>query len=361
VIAIVVTVFAPVIPAAASSPSHPVSNVLLGVSCVDADWCMAVGYTSTTLGPNAVPTTTLVERWDGQHWTIVASPNPAGAKNTQLAGVSCKSASSCVAVGFTAAVAPNHRMPLVERWSGRTWSIDPVPKPPGTDGPLASVSCTSTAFCIAVGYDFAIRWDSGRWTTLATGTAPGAYAVSCTSATSCYAVGGNIAPQRWDGTTWAIAPRDEPGRGTMLGMMGVSCRSAVTCQAVGYTTGSQQTKAARWNGRTWSKVSTPSTAPGYGPSGILSAVSCSRPSSCFGAGAYRYPSSGALVERWNGTRWSVVNGPRGARDSWLHGISCTAPSSCVAVGSAPSPNGSLTLTERWNGKGWSVLSSPNRH
>ncbi|HEU4393781.1 MAG TPA: hypothetical protein VFR04_09140, partial [Solirubrobacterales bacterium] len=74
-----------------------------------------------------------------------------------LRGVSCPSASACIAVGTTAAPGDGHIVPLVESWNGSSWSTqeatDTVAVYGGSNyGRLSGVSCTSASACTTVGY-----------------------------------------------------------------------------------------------------------------------------------------------------------------------------------------------------------------
>ena len=217
--------------ASAASAAHPVSSVLSAVSCVTprASTCFAVGHFSRFLAPDAVPVKTLIERWDGKKWSIVPSPNPDGAKNTELSSVSCTSATNCTAVGYSAAVS-NHIDALVEHWDGKAWSIVPSPTESPASG-LLGVSCTSATFCVAVGNEF-LRWDGRVWSAVPSPSSPG-FAVSCTSESNCVAVG-DAPPVRWDGKAWSIVTRAKPGDGAMRGMAGVSCTSATRLHCRGH-------------------------------------------------------------------------------------------------------------------------------
>ncbi len=128
------------------SPSED-SDVLDGVSCVGASYCTAVGeYVNgdeTVVG-------TLIESWDGSEWSIVPSPNP-GDNFSQLQGVSCYSATSCLAVGQQkTSTSP---IVLAETWNGTEWSVGRSPTAMGASEGLISVSCTTSTACIAVGYE----------------------------------------------------------------------------------------------------------------------------------------------------------------------------------------------------------------
>jgi hypothetical protein len=68
---------------------------------------------------------TLVETWDGTSWTITPSPN-VGTNGSVLIGLSCPSASFCVAVGVGDGT-------LIETWDGAKWMVVPSPSP-GKEG-----------------------------------------------------------------------------------------------------------------------------------------------------------------------------------------------------------------------------------
>jgi hypothetical protein len=132
----------------AASPNdgtHDNELGLGGVSCVWARSCKAVGY---YLNDRNVQRT-LVESWNGSVWSLAASPND-GTHNNVLLGVSCVSARSCEAVG-------NYRngsgaqWTLVESWNGSVWSLASSPND-GNELGLGGVSCVSARSCKAVGY-----------------------------------------------------------------------------------------------------------------------------------------------------------------------------------------------------------------
>jgi len=98
---------------------------------------------------------TLAAVWDGTAWTVTNTINP-GACNL-LSGVSCISAAYCVAVGSSPGF---YTATLVEAWDGSTWTVVPSPNPGGTSNSaiseLRSVSCTSETNCLAVGGELII-------------------------------------------------------------------------------------------------------------------------------------------------------------------------------------------------------------
>jgi hypothetical protein len=188
--------------------------VLEGVSCTSATVCVATGNSYRSLKNTTV--VTLAEGRNGTSWHIQPTGNPPGSFFTNLFGVSCTAARACTAVGFSTDSAGN--MTLAERWNGRSWSIQPTPVPTGaTNSSLRGVSCTPPSGCTAVGSYSAANTD-----TLA---------------------------ERWDGTSWAIQPTPNPPGATNSSLSGVSCTANGTCTAVGSssTGGSSQTLAERYS------------------------------------------------------------------------------------------------------------------
>lgn len=92
----------------------------------------------------------------------------------------------------------------------------------------------------------------------------------------------------------------------------------------------------------------------------LNAVSCTSRKACVAVGYFKNKSgrSFALVERWNGVRWSIQSNPAGSRPSVLSGVSCTSATACTAVGAAPPFDAAggvgTPLVERWDGSSWSI-------
>jgi hypothetical protein len=135
----------------------------------------------------------------------------------------------------------------------------------------------------------------------------------------------------------------------------VDCISASDCWAVG--SNFQGALIERWNGSAWSVVVSPTVA--HASLLQLSSVACRSSSMCMAVGSYSpngTPGSGTLTEQWNGHTWRIlrsVNEP----DGQLLSVACPASLSCIAVGSyAPSMGANEhALVERWNGSAWSIV------
>jgi hypothetical protein len=329
---------------------------MAAVSCTPPTACVAVGSRINRAGARV----TLAEAWNGRVWSVLKTPNPPGADQSELLGVSCTSATFCLAVGdsFT----PGHDVPLAEAWNGTSWSIQQVPSPPG-GGAFRGVSCASASTCVAVGgfsgTAFAGEWNGTSWSVQQVPSPPDAFqaelaGVSCTSASACMAVGKyyngtSYQPtlaEAWNGTSWSVQATPTLEFGGSLN--GVSCTSASSCTAVGDD--GNGALAERWNGTAWSVQATPNVG---GRPTVLGGVSCTSATLCTATGRYVTVSgtSAPAAERWNGTKWSVqrVPAPRTNSGAGLNGVSCTSASACIAVGSD-----GAALAEAWHGTSWSI-------
>jgi len=162
-------------------------------------------------------------------------------------------------------------------------------------------------------------------------------------------------------------------------LLGVSCATATSCFAVGgdarigvfdgsFTYHDEQTLIERWNGSTWSIVKSPDPGTDFNE---LSSVSCPSANSCFAVGSFangQYLESSpgySLIAHWNGIVWTHVASANLAKATTteLSGVSCSAPASCVAVGEADHVSSSgqqgSTLIETPAGTSWSIMQSPN--
>src|SRR5262249_37447239 len=88
---------------------------------------------------------------------------------------------------------------------------------------------------------------------------------------------------------------------------------------------------------------------------------CTSASDCWAVGDYftgtteNHPALHTLIERWNGTAWSIVTSPTTTLFVHLREVTCASASDCWAVGD----DSNQTLTEHWNGTAWSIVISSN--
>ena len=276
--------------------------------------------------------------------------------------------------------------PTAEPAPSSSWSIIPSPNVASSrSDDLTSVSCTQGLACMAVGHFFgpgektlAESWDGSAWSVVPTPNAGDTTnalisnvlnAVSCTSAQACTAVGEYVALggwrtliESWDGSAWSIVPSPNASTAQQNYLDGVSCLSATFCTAVGSLNSGQadDTLVERWDGSAWSIVSSPDA--GY--INDLLRVSCNSPSACTAVGDTR-PHFGfdrTLIESWDGSAWTIVASPDASTSTnVLNDVSCPAPAQCVAVGTFFNGSEYQLLSMSWDGTSWTLLPNPGLH
>jgi hypothetical protein len=318
---------------ATPNPVGATDSVLSGVSCSSAAVCIAVGHFTSRAGAGVL----LAERYDGNRWSTESIRKPLGARTSLLFDVSCASPAACTAVG-SVTDRSGLTVPLVERRNRSRWKVQRTPDLSSSShgvSYLGGVSCASSRDCVAVGF-------SGN----ATGT-----------------VGTPLA-ERWNGAGWRVQQTPLPTGARVGSLSGVSCTSARSCIAVGFfvnRVGAGEPLAERWNGTRWSIEPVPSpVVAAY----QLVGVSCSRQGSCMAAGFFVVTGIEVmLAERRNGRRWSTQRAlyPAGATGVQFAGASCPSSSACTAVGSFGDISGfDEPLAERWDGTSWAIepIASP---
>lgn len=325
------------LPASVRAPS------LGSVSCPTVSDCVAVGARS-----NGTMAVTLAEIWNGSTWTVHNPVNPPGALEVKLSSVSCSSTTDCIAVGDYE-VSNNFFAALAEKWNGSAWKPLALPTLAASSTSLSGISCASATSCVAVGgadqASLAEFWNGTTWAVLPTPPG-GPTAISCATATSCMATGGTHA-ESWNGRSWTSLGTPP----LTLFVKGVSCISAATCMAVGHL-GGVGSFAMSWNGSTWH-------ASRVDKLGMLPGVSCTLAIHCMAIGSYLTTSDlrAGLAEFWNGSAWTRRTTPAFPHGGRLADVSCRSVTDCVAVGGSEE---AATLAEVWNGISWRITPTPSR-
>lgn len=208
-------------------------NGLDSVSCPSSSFCVAVDRSGNAY-------TYMAGSW--------SSPQPVTGAGGSLSSVSCPSSAFCIAGGSEARAGgtPSNGVAVAYTYSGGTWSTG---KQLDASNGLASVSCSSSSFCAAVGAtmsansenSYGYTYTNGTWSTSKQfDTSGGAISVSCSSSSFCAAVGATLTPTAGGGTgngyestyrdgTWSSGEQV----GTTNNLLAVSCPSSSYCAAVG--------------------------------------------------------------------------------------------------------------------------------
>lgn len=354
------------------SPAKAGSGGFLNdVDCSSPTSCMAVGA-SFTMSSSSLNATPVAQRFDGSGWTSLPVPF-VGGKGTigMLGSISCPSANSCVAVGFSTGslVTADPATPLAYSFDGSSWSPTTIASHEGYNVTLNDVSCPADGSCIAVGMEQQVngngagqpivdRLDHGTWTQLATPPVPagkGIYSgiqVSCTSTTSCLAlydlrsttptaINGREVAATFDGTTWTKTAAVLP-KGSNIYANALSCASATSCvaaaQSVPRNARDLQTGLLlSFDGTTWTSLPVAQLAKLDG----LDGVDCFAPGSCMATGMT--PDLQGTARLLGQGRAKTAGTTTTSSGLVSTAVSCSSASSCLMVGSRLG-NG---LTTQW--------------
>ena len=315
----------------------------------------------------------LIERWDGAAWRIVASPGL-----DSLNAIATVSSDDIWAVGgsFNYGVGNHPDKPLVEHWNGSQWSIVSTPDTEANAVELTGVAVLAANNVWAVGREdigaahtnqaLIERWDGSAWNVVAAPLPAGAretalYAIAPISGAQQLWAVGNVQPgtnsgytqpliERWSGSAWQIVNGPTLPQGALgASLNGVTALSQTDAWAVGAYIASDHTIRAltlHWDGASWTVANSPDTW------GTLSSVAAHGARDIRAIG-YSISGDGnqqaALVLQWDGSAWRAIAPPTptGASYSTLAGVTADATGAFWAVGVYQNAAGNRqTLIER---------------
>jgi hypothetical protein len=244
---------------------------------------------STPAGPAAAPAAKAAAHGTpaaaSADWTQFPSPN-IGSQDNSLGAISAASPTDIWAVGnYAPDNNPNIVQTLADHYDGHAWTAVPTPDVGSLLNTLFGVDALrgGTAWAVgeALGPDFLPR-------TLV---------------------------EHFDGAGWSVVPSPTPGNNGFL--YGVTASSDHDVWAVGAdrdATGAVHTLAEHFDGTSWSVARTPD--PGSAGN-MLYAIAERGPNDVWAAGQRIGSQSpdGVLVEHFDGTQWSTVDGPASADQS----------------------------------------------
>jgi FG-GAP-like repeat/FG-GAP repeat len=173
--------------------------------------------------------------------------------------------------------------------------------------------------------------------------------------------------EHWNGSSWTLVPTPNVGSGAreLNGADGVASSDVWAVGASSGTTANRyKTLVEHWNGSQWQVVASPNV--GTNNFDTLTSVDASSNTSAWAVGSYRTPASlgketlrNTLIERWNGTSWSVVPSPNpGTLSNSLLGVAAIGPSNVWAVGWKLGAQGLRSLVLHYDGTTWRAVGVP---
>src|SRR6266702_3800841 len=169
-----------------------------------------------------------------------------------------------------------------------------------------------------------------------------------------------LAPAVAQAAAWSIVASPTTGmvEGNLLGVAAVATNDVWAVGSFLPTNGGGQALIEHWNGHKWSVVKNPSTVGTE-----LHAVAAVATNDVWAVGNASNASgvSQTLIEHWNGKQWSIVASPSpSTQTNFLLGVTAVATNDVWAVGSFRNAGGAFqTLTLHWDGTAWSIVPSPS--
>ncbi len=283
-------------PAAAPPETIPaLSGSPLAVDAVASNHVWVVGTHPDPADPDE--NNGLAVHWDGSTWTEFPTPSLQPLTGG-LVAVSLSSSTDGFAVGNKGIKGFRDQQVVVERWTGKKWTLSNAPDQSFNDV-LSGVASLSPTDAWAVG-----AWDPG-------GTARNRPLI-----------------EHWDGASWSIVTVDDPVNAVLTSVTAVAANDV---WAVGDSGG--KTLVMHWDGSAWSRVSSPND--GSATQG-LSSVSAAGPNDIWAVGTIDegspFPGE-TLAIHWNGAAWKLVTTPSPPSGDTVTGVAAFANRNAWMVGS----------------------------
>ena len=281
-------------PLAVGQPAPTGTSDLAAVSCATARRCWAVGVAGPNPAPGTGATVIAATTDGGKSWR---AQRVVGDGTPQLSGVSCPTATECMAVGSTGASLPGSGVVITTSDAGATWTA--ASSPPNALV-LSSVTCASPTDCTAIVSDGTSTWSAHS-------------------------------PDF--GQTW-----QQEGNlpSTFQPENDLACVAGGICLDAGYVPtsnshGQGAVAVSADGGQTWTLASVPAGA------GVLQSTACPSASVCLAAGSTGttvsdvVPAKGLLLRSTDGGHtWEQSPGPLPVED--VYGMDCPSADQCAMVG-----------------------------
>lgn len=328
-------------------PDPTTTYQLSAVAALAENDAWAVGWgtnPSRQQSAGLVPAESLLEHWNGKHWSLVSHPYETA---SELHGVVALNPNNVWAVGQTMTGNPIIPYVLVEHWDGLHWHVTPLSDISTRPGGLRAVAASSASDIWAVGHiqqhtgdvlDSALvaHWDGHQWHA-STLVLPGQQgsdltAVAALAPNDVWVVGevvvnGNVLPliDHWDGSQWHVVPIPDPDQHLLWQVSAISANDlwfvGEDFKDVRQPSVFSQSQALvlHWNGRAFVRFLQPDSSQAKSISGIVARASNDvwMVGSVWGQNPASHQS---LVEHWNGQQWKRVTGPGSACNIFLNGI-----------------------------------------
>jgi hypothetical protein len=226
-------------------------NELLAVDAAEPNDVWAVGRTASGFGDRP-----LVLRYDGTSWLEIVLPEEI---TGVLNGVAAIAPDDVWVVGWTGDPAASLEESLILHWDGQLWAVVDAGRADGTGrSALLGVEALAPDDLWAVGYlhnkPLIVRFDGEEWTRSDEGLAGTTRAIAPLATTDAWSVGAPI--QRFDGAAWASFAEVRTQE-TLVGVAAVSQSDVWAVGSRALREGATRSVVMRFDGRRWTAVEGP--------------------------------------------------------------------------------------------------------
>lgn len=251
---------------------------------------------------------------------------------------------------------------LTEHWDGSAWTAIPAPNP-GEENILNAADAQGSNDVWAVGvagndvegdHSLTLHWDGLSWTVTKNNGLAGLNGVAAVDHLHAWAVGELLTILRWDGHRWTRVQNPALGDGDFHAVSAAAGDDVWFAGASPFGGVADQALLEHWDG---SSVSVVDGASIVADSSELLGIDARSSNDVWAVGDLTVGGvTSGLVEHFDGTGWSVVPVPSPGTDATvLSAVVAIAANDVIVVGSATTAGVQHPLVERWNGTAWSVV------
>ena len=335
-----------------------------------------------SVSPGGSPVSGTAQTLKCTGWNRVSSPS-IGNLDNNLDAVSAGSANDVWAVGdYYLSTNSTVLQNMAEHWDGTRWTEYPLPNVGSNQNTLFGVSTLATGHAWAVGYytnknyidqTLVQQWDGTAWHVIPS-PSPGAQrnilsGVAANSDSDVWAVGAQMdaagtwhtLAEHYDGTSWTVVPPIDAGTGGNL-LFGVKAVSGTSVYAVGEESGSafpDQALVEHWDGTRWTVLPSPADSTeslvAYGVTGNDAALTAA------GIRATDTAPFTTLVAAGAPATLGLVTTPNATGENDLYATTTAADGTVYASGWSVDPSTGVyeSLIEHGSAGSWSIDTTPN--
>ncbi|TQM78018.1 hypothetical protein FHX81_0267 [Saccharothrix saharensis] len=281
-------------------------------------------------------------------------PVPVLPPSTALADLATAGEHHAWLAGTTGVFTSRPTAPLVLRWTGETWQVEPLPELPAPAS-LSGVSAAAPDDVWAVGNSdgrpLLLHYDGTTWDIVPTPRITWAKAVAATG-DDVHVVGTGPDTLHYDGTAWRLRTALSSARESLQTITAAGPHDLWAggggLAGAGPAT-YEYPVLVHWDGHAWTEVTGPRTERGH-----VARLAATTPDDIW-LGHVR-DTDGLRVHRWDGEQWTSVPAPRDTGRLSVHGV---AAGWTWGVRAGHRSFETRPAFHRWTGDRWTTVALPD--